>query len=59
MLLDDTSPLIVGATCDVIGSIGRLRPIPIDESNKSTLVKKLLNISFNSSSPSKVKLCKI
>lgn len=58
-LLDDTSPLIVGATCDVIGSIGRLNPVPIDDSNKSSLIKKLLSISFNSSIISKVKLSKI
>jgi len=54
-LLDDTSPLIISAACDVIGAIGRLNPIPIDESNKSSLVKKLLSISFNSSTLSKVK----
>lgn len=53
-LLDDTSPLIVGATCDVIGAIGRLSPLPIPESNKSSLIKKLLSISFNSSTLSKV-----
>ncbi|VVC26099.1 Hypothetical protein CINCED_3A017518 [Cinara cedri] len=54
-LLDETSPLIVGATCDVIGSIGRLNPVPIDDSNKSSLIKKLLSISFNSSIPSKIR----
>lgn len=54
MLLDETSPLIVGAACDVIGAIGRLRPLSIDESNKSALVKKLLSISFNSALLSKV-----
>jgi len=54
-LLDDTSPLIVGAACDVIGAMGRLYPLPIEESKKSSLVKKLLSISFNSSTLSKVK----
>jgi len=54
-LLDDTSPLIICAVCDVIGAIGRLSPLPIDEFNKSSLVKKLLSISFNSSTLSKVK----
>lgn len=54
VLLDDSSPLIVGAACDVIGAIGRLRQLPIDESHKSSLVKKLLTISFNSSTLSKV-----
>jgi len=55
-LLDDTSPLVVGAACDVIGAIGRLNPLPIEDSKKSCLVKKLLSISFNSSTLSKVKL---
>lgn len=54
-LLDDTSPLIVGATCDVLGAIGRLNPLPIEESKKSTLVKKLLSISFNSATLSKIR----
>ncbi|KAL5241701.1 hypothetical protein ACI65C_009111 [Semiaphis heraclei] len=54
-LLDDTSPLIVGAACDVLGAIGRLNPLPIEESKKSTLVKKLLSISFNSSTLSKIR----
>lgn len=58
-LLDDTSPLIVGAACDVIGAIGRLRPIPTEDSNKALLIKKLLSISFNSSTLSKVKFYKI
>jgi len=58
-LLDDTSPLIVGAVCDVIGAIGRLSPIPIDDFNKSSLVKKLLSISFNNSILSKVKFNKV
>lgn len=53
-LLDDGSPVIVGAACDAIGTIGRLNSLPIDESNKSSLVKKLLNISFNTATPSKV-----
>lgn len=55
-LLDEPSPLIVGATCDVIGSIARLNPVPVDDSNKSSLIKKLLSISFNNSILSKVKL---
>lgn len=59
LLLDDSSPLIVGAACDVIGAIGRLKQLPIDESHKSSLVKKLLSISFNSSALSKVKFSKI
>lgn len=58
-LLDDTRPLIVSAVCDVIGAIGRLKPILIDECDKSSLVKKLLSISFNSSILSKVKFNKI
>jgi len=53
-LLDDASPLIIGAACDVIGALGRLGPLPIDESNKSSLVKKLLSISFNTATLSKV-----
>lgn len=53
-LLDDTSPLIVGAACDVIGAVGRLAPLPIDESSKSSLTTKLLNISFNSTTLPKV-----
>jgi len=40
----------------VIGAIGRLNPLPIEESKKSTLVKKLLSILFNSSALSKVNL---
>jgi hypothetical protein len=59
LLLDDTSPLIVGAACDVIGAIGRLNPIPIEERNKAFLIKKLLSISFNNSTLSKVKFYKI
>lgn len=59
VLLDDSSPLIVGAACDVIGAIGRLKQLPIDESNKSSLVKKLLSISFNSATLSKVEFGKI
>jgi len=53
-LLDDTSPLIVGAACDVIGAMGRLNPLPIEECKKLSLTKKLLSISFNSSTLSKV-----
>lgn len=49
------SPIIVGAACDVIGAIGRLNPLPINESDKLSLVKKLLSISFNSAVLSKVK----
>ncbi|XP_050429969.1 proteasome adapter and scaffold protein ECM29 [Adelges cooleyi] len=54
-MLDDQSPLLVGAACDVIGLIARLTPIPLDDSNKTTLVKKLLKISFNSTVLSKVR----
>lgn len=58
-LLDDTSPLIVSAACDVIGAIGRRSPLPVDESNKSSLIKKLLTMSFNNSNISKVKFNKV
>lgn len=58
-LLDENSPLIVGAACDVIGAIGRLNPLPFDESSKLSLIKKLLSISFNSSLLSKVEIDKI
>lgn len=53
-MLDDTSPIIIGAACDIIGAIGRLNPLPINESDKLFLIKKLLSISFNSAVLSKV-----
>lgn len=54
-MLDDASPLLVGAACDVIGAISRLVPMPLDESNKTQLIKKLLKLSFNPAILSKVK----